>query len=858
MTTLRFHVEGMTCGKCVARVKNALDAVDGILETTVDRETELATTTFDLPDIDHETLNQRVVDAIKTAGYIATPLTPESPAPETPEPVKPAPETTTSPTLIKKTEKNENRVRLNISGMTCASCVARVEKGLQKLDGVSQVRVNFATETASVELAPGSLDDAMINTLKTAVANAGYEVVDVTLPNPKNAPTTTISTSTSEKRPDSLRERRQQEANRWKQRSLAGIILTIPIMILDMGPHWFEWGLTPTASTWQTVVLAYLTAVVVFYVGRSFFEGAWAALKHGSSNMDTLVALGTGVAFVYSLVITLMKLAGSTTDAHVYFESAAMILTLIAVGKWLEARAKGKAGEAIEALLDLAPQRATVKRGDQWLEIAVAELQRGDYMLVRPGDKIPTDGVVIEGQADIDEAMLTGESVPVTRTVGESVIGGTINTDGRLVIKASHVGAETALAQIISQVERAQESKADIQRLVDKVSSVFVPAVIGIALLTFILWTLFFGGLAAAIMPTIAVLIIACPCALGLATPTAMLVGTGKGATLGVLIRDAQALERARGLHAVVFDKTGTITTGQMTVTDVIDLSDDIQDFLKLAASLEASSLHPIARAIVDHAAEQGIFPVDVQDFQSVAGEGVEGRIDGRKLRIGKPEWTASGGSKLAETMVEQLQAEGKTAVVLAEGKKTLGILAVQDTIKQSAAPNVAWLKSQNIDVWLITGDNLKTAQAVAHQVGIQPDRIMAGVRPGDKATKVIELQNNGKNIVAMVGDGINDGPALAQADLGIALGSGTDVAIESSDITLVSESLDGVRRAIALARATYAKIRQNLFWAFIYNTILIPVAALGLLQPSLAAAAMAISSVSVVSNSLLLRRKSF
>ncbi|MBA2663784.1 MAG: heavy metal translocating P-type ATPase [Bradymonadaceae bacterium] len=857
MATLRFHIDGMTCNKCVARVENALGQLDELASAQVDLETNSAQVTYAANGLDEQTLNARIIAAIEASGYDAhATQNLSNPKPLTPVTMRLNQAAVAAQAQASAQAEVADSVRLDIRGMTCASCVARVEKSLAGVEGVAQVRVNFATEAARVQLAPGRLDDAMVEQLRRAVDEAGYAVERVERA-AEAQPVAGAEPVGAIVKKSRLSERRAEEARIWARRCVAGIILTLPIMVLDMGPMWFDWQMNPTADIWRMIVLAYLTGVVLVYVGRGFFEGALKAARHGSLNMDSLVSLGAGTAYVFSLVVTVLLILGIHATHHVYFESAAMILTLISVGKWLEARAKGKAGEAIEALLDLAPQQATVLRDGQWVDIAASELVRGDHMLVRPGDKIPTDGVVLEGKADINEAMITGESAPVTRGEGDAVIGGTLNTDGRLVIEATHVGAETALAQIIDQVERAQESKADIQRLVDRVSSIFVPVVIGIALLTLAVWWIT-AGLVAAILPTIAVLIIACPCALGLATPTAMMVGTGKGASMGVLIRDAQALERARALHAVVFDKTGTLTTGEMAVTDVVALGASEDELLGLAASLEVSSRHPVAIAIVAHALSRNIEALACEHFQSVAGEGVEGTLSGRALRIGKPGWVSGGISSEADAHVKALQAQGKTVVVLADAQRVLGVLAVRDTIKDAAASTIAWLHAKQIAVWMVTGDNITTARAVAAQLGIDPDHVMAGVRPGEKAEAVARLQNGGTRVVAMVGDGINDAPALAQADLGIALGSGTDVAIESSDITLISGSLEGVRRAIALARATYAKIRQNLFWAFVYNAVLIPVAAFGLLQPSLAAGAMALSSVSVVSNALLLRRKSF
>ena len=737
-------------------------------------------------------------------------------------------------------------IRVSIEGMSCGSCVARVEKALINVDGVDDVAVNFATESAKIALANDRSAAAVQPMLEEAVAKAGFTLV-------QSAP---VETSRPEPPSRRVSERRAEEAGFWWRRWTMGVVLTIPVMVLEMGPMWLAWETNHTAEVARLGLLIYLTAIIVAYVGQGFFVGAWNAIKRFHFNMDTLVALGAGTAFVYSTVVSVMTMVDPQTHYHPYFESAAMIITLIGLGKWLEARAKGKAGEAIESLLDIAAQTAQVRRGDQWIEIPAADLQVGDQMRVRAGQKVPTDGVVVEGRADVDESMITGESVPVTRSGGDEVIGGTINTDGQLVVRATRIGSETALAQIVRQVEQAQESKADVQKMVDRVSAIFVPAVILLAVGAFFAHA-FLDAPAAAILPAVAVLVIACPCALGLATPTAMMVGTGKGASLGVLISNAQALERARQLHAVVFDKTGTLTEGNMVVTDLV--TDDEEHLLRIAATLEEPGQHPIGMAIVDEAGQRGLELAECGEFQTIAGDGVQGIVDGELHRVGKPSWIASTCElSLDLEVIESLQNQGKTVVAVARNQSLLGLVAVEDAVKEDARELVEWLEYKGIDVWMITGDNQATAAAVAERIGIGSHRIKAEVRPGDKARAIADIQADGARTVAMVGDGINDAPALAQADLGIAIGTGTDVAIESSDLTLISGSLDGVRRAIEIAQATYSKIRQNLFWAFIYNTSLLPVAALGFLRPAFAAAAMALSSVSVVTNALLLKRRKF
>ncbi len=849
MSTLHLSVSGLSCGKCVGRVETALDALDFVTSHDVNLAAGEATVEV---DGDPDELLPAVITAIEDAGYAAEPLDTE-PEPE-PEPESPAPE----PPAPEPPPTTGEQADLPIAGMTCGSCATRVQKALAKVAGVADAAVNFGTEKARVTLATGiSLQDIRPR-LAEAVDRAGYELEDDTPPASSTAPTAR-RTAPEDGPASSIRrvsERRAEEARFWFTRWTAGVALTIPIMVLDMVPMYMEWETNRVAESTRLLLLIYLTGIVVAYVGQGFFTGAYKAIKHFHFTMDTLVALGAGTAYVYSTVISLQYVFGSHVHAHPYFESAAMIITLIGLGKWLEARAKGRAGEAIEALLNLAAETAEIRRDGQWVQIPAAELVKGDEIRVGPGKKIPTDGKVIDGRADVDESMLTGESVPVTRGVGDEVIGGTINTDGVLILQATRVGSETALAQIVRQVEEAQASKADVQQMVDRVSSIFVPAVILLAIGAFAAHA-YLDAPAAAILPAVAVLIIACPCALGLATPMAIMVGTGKGASMGVLIKDAMALERARDLHAVVFDKTGTLTRGEMTVTDIV--ADDEDRALAIAAALEDAGHHPIGLAILGEARDRGLELPECRDFKTHAGDGVAGTIDGRHYIIGKPSWVAkTAGVSLDLEAIETLQNQGKTVVVLATEGELLAVIATEDALKEDAPALIQWLQKREIQVWMITGDNAATAQAVAGRLGIPAHRVKSEVRPEDKAIAVADIQADGTRIVAMVGDGINDAPALAQADLGIAIGTGTDVAIESSDLTLISGSLDGVRRAIEIARATYSKIRQNLFWAFAYNTALLPVAAIGLLHPMYAAAAMALSSVSVVSNALLLRRRDF
>ncbi|AWV87942.1 heavy metal translocating P-type ATPase [Bradymonas sediminis] len=875
--TLHFDIEGMTCGKCSGRVSKAIEGLDEFPLIEVSHEENSARVTLsEAQEANADEISENIARAVTEAGYPAQPADGDAPpllfkpTESTPSPVeKPAPKA--------PQKSSAAEVRIDVGGMTCASCVGSVEKALGRVDGVSEVRVNLTTERATVTLERPSKDDAsvqpMLKTLRDAVESAGYDVreIDASMLREDGAAQGSRATQKSEDSQRSkLTERRAEEARLWKLRWVTGLILTIPILFVQMGPMWFDLELSAGANLGRLLITAYLTTIVYLFVGKPYLVGAWRRLKHFGANMDTLVAMGASAAWLFSMVVTIAAVFGTTlADGNIYFDSAAMILTLISVGKWLEARAKGSAGAAIEALLNLGTSTARVRRGDgddAWVEVPVDQIQVGDEMLVRPGEKIPTDGIIVEGQADVDTSMLTGESVPVSHGVDDEVIGSTINTDGRLVVRATRIGGETALAQIIELVEKAQESKADIQRLADKISGVFVPVIIAIALVTLAVWLFLEGSLTVAILPTIAVLIIACPCALGLATPTALMVGTGKAAGLGILIRDAQSLEHAGKVNAIIFDKTGTLTTGEMALSDLRPKIDEAEA-LRLGAALESGSEHPIAQAIIRAAEERGLKLDAVAEFRAVAGEGVRGRIDGRALRIGKPTWILEDEGGVANAAdyrdeIATLQREGKTVVALAEDDQLLSLFAIQDQIKQASADTVKWLQERDIEVWMITGDNEETARAVGAQVGISPEFIQAGVRPQDKASAVQKLQNRGAQdgsparIVGMVGDGINDAPALAQADLGIAIGTGTDVAIEASDITLISGDIKGVRRAVEISKATYAKIKQNLFWAFFYNTVLVPVAAFGLLIPAFAASAMALSSVSVVSNSLLLKRR--
>jgi Cu+-exporting ATPase len=611
---------------------------------------------------------------------------------------------------------------------------------------------------------------------------------------------------------------------------------------------WLLW------SGWPFVFGLLATPVQVI-VGRQYIVGAYKALRNRTANMDTLIAMGSLAAYIYSLVV-LVGIAFNIPGIgdHVYFETAAVILTLITLGKLLEARAKGRTSEAIKSLMGLAPKTATLLRDGEEQEISVDEVMVGDRLIVRPGERIPVDGIVIEGRSSVDESMLTGESLPANKTVGSEVIGATINKQGRLVIEATHVGAQTALSQIIRLVEQAQGSKAPIQRVADKISGIFVPAVLALAALTFVGWLVVSQvGFVTAMVHTVAVLVIACPCALGLATPTAIMVGTGKGAEMGVLFKNSEALENAHRLQVIALDKTGTITRGEPSVTDIIPLNGFNQDeMLRLAASVERGSEHPLGQAVVLAAQTAGLVLSQPEGFNAESGRGVQAVVDGQNILIGSPRFSREQGVDVAaiQARIEALQKRGRTVVIVSSSGQAIGILGIADTIKPGSKEAIAELKAMGLEVVMITGDNAATAQVIADEVGIS--RVLAEVLPGEKADAVKSLQTGGKK-VGMVGDGINDAPALVQSDVGIAIGTGTDIAMEAADVTLMSGELTGVVRAIRLSKATMRTIYQNLFWAFIYNIILIPVAMLGLLVPMLAAGAMAFSSVFVVLNSLRL-----
>jgi len=805
-------VAGMTCASCVASVEKALKKVEGVSDARINLAAEKASVDFNPDFASREDLEKAIADA----GYT---------------PVKEAPAAT------------PGTIAIGVKGMHCASCVASVEKALKGIEGVSDARVNLAAEKASVDVDPARVSIADIG---KAITDAGFTPV-----------------REDETTADREQEARAKEIGTLKLKFLVSVSLALPLLYVSMGPMV---GLPPLPfSDGAIALIQFLLATPILAVNSQFYSrGLLALARTKTATMDTLVAIGTGAAWLYSLAVSTAVWTGRPGyGAHdLYYETAGVLITFILMGKLLEALAKGKTSEAIKSLMGLQPKTATVVRNGVEKEIPVDEVAVGDIVLVKPGQKIPVDGTVVEGHSSVDESMLTGESIPVEKSAGDPVTGATINKTGSFTFEATRIGKDTALSQIIKLVEDAQGSKAPIQALADKIASVFVPTVMLIALAAFGIWLLAGQGFVFSLTIFIAVLIIACPCALGLATPTAVMVGTGIGAKNGILIKSAESLQSAHQVDAVVFDKTGTLTKGEPELTDVVSIDHFPEDdLLQLAASVEKNSEHPLGEAIVRGAEEKGLGIKKVQHFKSVTGKGVRGMVDGREVVLGNRQLMSELGFELdgAAARMEELEAEGKTAVLVSVEGALTGAIAVADTLKEHSKSTVDMLGNMGKKVIMITGDNRRTGEAVGRLLGI--DRVLAEVLPGGKAEEVKKLQGEGLK-VAMVGDGINDAPALTQADVGIAIGSGTDVAIEAGDIVLIRDDLRDVVMAMDLSRYAMSKIRQNLFWAFIYNALGIPIAAgilypfTGfLLNPMIAGAAMAFSSVSVVSNSLLMRR---
>jgi len=787
-------VEGMTCGACATRLEGALSQAPGVVRASVNFALERADVEFD----PGKTSAAGVAEAVVHAGF-RVPM---------------------------------QSFSFPIVGMTCSACSTRVEKALRAVPGVEEANVNLAIERADVRALAGIVS---VGDLAEAVARAGYEA-------------RVRSNAEERAQADEQHQREEQAALRREMLMLFGAIaLTTPLVAqmvaMTFGLHFH---LTP-----MTELL--LATPVQFICGARFYRGAWKALRAGSGNMDVLVALGTSAAYLYSLYLMLTR--GQDAMGQLYFEASTVVITLVMLGKLLEARAKRGTTAAIRQLMDLRPQTARVRRNDGTeSEIAVSEVVRGDLVIVRPGERIPVDGKVVGGQSEIDEALITGESLPVAKGPGATVTGGAINGTGLLEVQATAVGEDSTLSKIIRMVENAQAGKAPVQRLVDRISAVFVPIVIVIALVTFGGWMAYDANFEHALIAAVSVLVIACPCALGLATPTAIMAGTGAAARSGILIKDVASLERAHRVDTVIFDKTGTLTAGRPTIVALHTLRGSEQELLRVAASVQQASEHPLARAILERADAQALRRDPVTDFRSVTGYGVVGRVGGREIVIGNARFLEKRGIDTAgeAERSRQWQEEARTVVWVADPDGVLGIMAIADPLRDDAIEAVSTLQHMGIRSLLVSGDMPRVAEVIGRQVGV--DEARGAVKPDGKAAVVEQLASAGR-VVGMVGDGINDAPALAAADVGIAMGTGTDIAMETAGITLMRPDPRLVGSAIAASRATFRKIRQNLFWAFIYNVIGIPLAALGMLSPALAGAAMAMSSVSVVSNSLLLRR---
>ena len=792
------QISGMTCAACANRIEKGLKKVEGVHDANVNFALEKTKIMYDPT----KTNLQQFKEKVESLGYGIV----------------------------------SDKAEFTVSGMTCAACANRVEKRLNKLDGVNKATVNFALESATVDF---NHDEVNVNEMKSAITKLGYKLE--VKPDDQDAST----------------DHRLQEIERQKKKFIISFILSFPLlwaMVSHFSFTSFIYLPDMLMNPWVQLALA---TPVQFIIGGQFYVGAYKALRNKSANMDVLVALGTSAAYFYSVYLSIQSIGSSEHMTDLYFETSAVLITLIILGKLFEAKAKGRSSEAIKKLMGLQAKTATVVRGGTEIKILIEEVVAGDIVYVKPGEKIPVDGEIVEGKSAIDESMLTGESIPVDKSIGDVVIGSTINKNGFLKVKATKVGRDTALAQIIKVVEEAQGSKAPIQRVADQISGIFVPVVVVIAIITFAVWMIFvtpgdFGG---ALEKMIAVLVIACPCALGLATPTSIMAGSGRSAEYGILFKGGEHLEATHRLDTVILDKTGTVTNGKPVLTDVI-VADGFNEneLLRLVGAAERNSEHPLAEAIVEGIKEKKIDIPSSETFEAIPGFGIESVVEGKHLLIGTRRLMKKFNIDIEEVSksMEALEREGKTAMLIAIDKEYAGIFAVADTVKDTSKAAIARLKKMGLDVVMITGDNTQTAQAIAKQVGI--DHVIAEVLPEGKAEEVKKLQANGKK-VAMVGDGINDAPALATANIGMAIGTGTDVAMEAADITLIRGDLNSIADAIFMSKMTIRNIKQNLFWALAYNALGIPIAALGFLAPWVAGAAMAFSSVSVVLNALRLQR---
>ncbi|WP_445290894.1 heavy metal translocating P-type ATPase [Bacillus cereus] len=792
------QISGMTCAACANRIEKGLKKVEGVHEANVNFALEKTKIMYDPT----KTNPQQFKEKVESLGYGIV----------------------------------SDKAEFTVSGMTCAACANRVEKRLNKLDGVNKATVNFALESATVDFNP---DEVNVNEMKSTITKLGYKLE--VKPDDQDAST----------------DHRLQEIERQKKKFIISFILSFPLlwaMVSHFSFTSFIYLPDMLMNPWVQLALA---TPVQFIIGGQFYVGAYKALRNKSANMDVLVALGTSAAYFYSVYLSIQSIGSSKHMTDLYFETSAVLITLIILGKLFEAKAKGRSSEAIKKLMGLQAKTATVVRDGTEIKILIEEVVAGDIVYVKPGEKIPVDGEIVEGKSAIDESMLTGESIPVDKSIGDVVIGSTINKNGFLKVKATKVGRDTALAQIIKVVEEAQGSKAPIQRVADQISGIFVPVVVVIAIITFAVWMIFvtpgdFGG---ALEKMIAVLVIACPCTLGLATPTSIMAGSGRSAEYGILFKGGEHLEATHRLDTVILDKTGTVTNGKPVLTDVI-VADGFNEneLLRLVGAAERNSEHPLAEAIVEGIKEKKIDIPSSETFEAIPGFGIESVVEGKHLLIGTRRLMKKFNIDIEEVSksMEALEREGKTAMLIAIDKEYAGIVAVADTVKDTSKAAIARLKKMGLDVVMITGDNTQTAQAIAKQVGI--DHVIAEVLPEGKAEEVKKLQTNGKK-VAMVGDGINDAPALATANIGMAIGTGTDVAMEAADITLIRGDLNSIADAIFMSKMTIRNIKQNLFWALAYNALGIPIAALGFLAPWVAGAAMAFSSVSVVLNALRLQR---
>ncbi|MEK4029864.1 heavy metal translocating P-type ATPase [Pseudobacillus sp. FSL P4-0506] len=791
-------IEGMTCAACATRIEKGLKKIDGVEDANVNFALEKTKIKYDPDKTDTATFKEKV----QSLGYNVV----------------------------------TDKAGFDITGMTCAACANRIEKRLNKLDGVEKAVVNFALESVLVEY---NADQVSISDMREAIKKLGYTLEQ------------------KQEKTGEEADHRQKEIERQTGKFIFSAILSFPLL-WAMVSHFeftsFIWLPDMFMNPWVQFALA---TPVQFIIGRQFYVGAFKALRNKSANMDVLVALGTSAAYFYSLYLSIMSIGSEDHMVELYYETSAVLITLIILGKLFEAKAKGRSSEAIKKLMGLQAKNATVVRDGQEMIIPIEDVLQGDIVFVKPGEKVPVDGEIVEGQSALDESMLTGESIPIDKTIGDHVIGSTINKNGFLKIKATKVGKDTALAQIIKVVEEAQGSKAPIQRLADVISGIFVPIVVGIAIITFLVWYFAVspGEFAEALEKFIAVLVIACPCALGLATPTSIMAGSGRAAEFGILFKGGEHLETTHRLDTIILDKTGTVTNGKPSLTDVV-LAEGVNEteFLTLVGTAERNSEHPLAEAIVEGIKEKGIELGSPATFEALPGYGIQSTVNGKELLIGTRRLMAKYNIYVQQVLpkMESLEKQGKTAMLVAIDGRYAGIVAVADTIKETSKEAIARLHNMGLDVVMITGDNTQTAQAIAKQVGIK--HVIAEVLPEGKATEVKKLQQAGKK-VAMVGDGINDAPALATADIGMAIGTGTDVAMEAADITLIRGDLNSIADAIFMSKKTITNIKQNLFWALAYNCIGIPIAAVGFLAPWLAGAAMAFSSVSVVLNALRLQR---